>query len=339
MCFLYIEVMRWSLVVSHLPNRIAYGSHRSTTLRSGPGLRQNGWDLVVAFLLVGDLVRSYVFLTRRTNATDVLNQFSIGKNSSIIWTAIAASNLAYILLTGRCRAKLFLHGPYFSIFVLISVYLLSSAWSVVPMFSLYRALELVIWVCLSVYFFTRLSSLDHKVIFLAIYCLTWLLLNIPLLVDALSHKIIFSAIKDNFLPTVGFSVEVLGSATRARLLFYALGMVIVVLAGSAASVASGLAACSVGMIFNRNMAIRLAGHVCLIASLLFIVVYLVAPDQFPGIVDFLSDILQKPKEKSFSVLPDATRYGAFSGIRPKTTTLGPDLVAIGLSSSLGTWTN
>ena len=293
--FLYIEVMRSSLVVSHFPNRIAYESHRTTTFRSGAG--QNGWDLVVAFLFIGDLVRFYVFLTRRTNATDVLNDFSIGNISSIFWTAIAASYLAYILLIGRCRVELFLRGPYFSIFVLILVYLLSAAWSVVPMFSLYRALELVVWVCLSVYFFTRLNSLDQKVTFLAIYCLTWIFSNIPLLIDGLSHKIIFSAIKDNFLPTVGFGVAVLGWSTSLRPLFCIIGIVTIVLAGSAASIASGLAACSVGMIFSRKMVLKIAGCVCLIASLFFIVVYLIAPDQFPETVDFLSNILQKPKQE------------------------------------------
>jgi len=262
-----------------------------------PRLRHDGYDLFVAFLLIGDLARAYFFLERRANATDVLSEFSVGNISSIIWTAIAASYLAYILLTGRFRIEWFFRVPYFSISVLISVYLLSSAWSVVPMFSLYRGLELVIWVCLSIYFFTRLQYLSYKVMFLAVYCLVWWLLNIPALIDGLSHSIIFSAIKDNFMPTVGFSVAALGWKTRLRFLFCILGIIIIVLAGSAASVASGVAACSVGLIFSRNIIIKSAGYVGAIASISFIIVYLVAPDQFPGTVDLLSDILQKSQEE------------------------------------------
>ena len=269
-----------------------------------PRSRLDRCDFFVAFLLIGDLIRSYLFLEQRSNATDVLNTFSMGNISSIFWTAIAASYLGYILLTGRFRVKWFFCAPYFSIFVLILVYLVSSTWSVIPSFSLYRAIELIIWICLSVYFFTGLSSV-HRVMVLAIYCFTWLLLNIPLLVTNVSHNIVFSAIKDNYFSIVGFTVVVLGWTTRLRSLFCIIGLTTFVLAGSASSVASALAAFSVGFMFKQSTISRLAGCIGLIASISFIIVFLVAPDQFPETVNFLSDILQKPKEE----LLDATgRY-------------------------------
>ena len=318
--FLYIEVSR-SLLSSHLAQRrIAYGSDRTTTIQTGTRLRLNGCDPFVAVLLIGDLIRFYFFLERRTNAMAVLSEFSTGNISSIVWTAMAALYLAYVILIGRFRIELLFRAPYFAICVLISVYLLSSAWSVVPMFSLYRGLELVVWVSLSVYFFSRLHSLVHKVIFLAIYCVTWFFLNFPLFIGALSHGVVFSAIKDNLVPAVGFGVAVLGWNTRLRLLFFIIGAITIVLAGSAASVVSAAAACCVGMLFKRNTVFRLVGIVCLVATLFFMVVYLVAPEQFPETVDFLSNILQKPKEELlgatgrytiWSVLWDASKYNYF----------------------------
>ena len=277
-----------------------YEWQRAATAQTRVPLRQSEWDFFVALLFIGDLIRFYLFLTKRTSATAVLNEFTIGNVSSIIWTGIAGSYLAYILLIGRCRAGLFFTASYLSISVLILVFLLSSAWSIVPTFSLYRSLELVVWAGLSIYFFTRLRSLINKVTFLAVYCVIWVLLNIPIFFEAISHKIVFSAIKDNFLSTVGFSVLVLGWKTRLRYLFCFIGSATIVFAGSAASTASAVAACSVGLILSRNIIFKLVGCVGFFASLFFIVVYLVAPEQFPGTVEFLSGILQKPKEELLS---------------------------------------
>jgi exopolysaccharide production protein ExoQ len=288
--FLYVELIRSSVPI--------------------PRLRQHGYDLFAAFLLIADLIRYYLFLVRRTDALAILNgDLSIGNISAVVWTTTAAFYLAFVLLTGRFRVEWLFRRPYFSIAILLSVYLCTTAWSIAPTFTFYRGYELVVWVCLSIYFFTRLESLDRKILFLGLYCTTWFLLNFPDFIESLSRGIVFSAIKDNFLPAVGFSVAVLGWTTRLRVWSGIVGLLTFVLAGSAAAVASAMAACFVGLAFNRSMALKFVGYIGLLAATCFMVVFLVAPDQFPEAVDLLSSVLQKPKAE----LLDATgRYAIWS---------------------------
>jgi exopolysaccharide production protein ExoQ len=271
-----------------------------------PRQRPHDCDYIAAFLLIGDLVRYFLFNTIRSDALAILNDdFSIGNVSEIIWTTIAAIYLFYILITGRFRVDWFLRTPYFSIFLLIFLFLLSTGWSIVPSYTLYRSSELVVWVCLYVYFFTTLEPFIYKINFLAVYCLTWMLFNSPLLVESLSQYIIFSAIKDNFLPAVGFSVAILGWTTRSRLVFLTIGVSTFVFAGSAAAAASAVAACFVGLVFSRSILFKLIGYTGIFATVGFMVAYLIAPNQFPEIINLLSNILQKSTEE----LLDATgRY-------------------------------
>jgi exopolysaccharide production protein ExoQ len=275
-----------------------------------PRLRQHGYDLFAAFLLIADLIRYYLFLVRRTDALAVLNgDLSIGNISEVVWTIIAAFYLAFVLLTGRFRVEWLFRRPYFSIAILLSVYLFTTAWSIAPIFTFYRGFELIVWVCLSIYFFTRLESLDRKILFLGLYCTTWFFLNFPDFLESLSRGIIFSAVKDNFLPAVGFSVVVLGWATRLRVWSGIVGLLTFVFAGSAAAVACAIAACFAGLAFNRSMISKLVGGLGLLAAVCFMIVFLVAPDQFPEAVDLLSSVLQKPKEE---LLGATGRYAIWS---------------------------
>jgi exopolysaccharide production protein ExoQ len=263
-----------------------------------PRLRRHGYDFFAASLLIAYLIQSYAFNTPRTDALAVLNEdFSIGNIANIVCAAIAVLYLAFILLTGRFRVQWFFRVPYFSTSVLISVYFLTTAWSIVPLFTLYRACELIGWVCLSIYFFTRLESLVQKVTFLALYCLTFVFINVSVLIENATQGIIFSAVKENHIPAVGFSVAVLSWPTHLRLFFCIIGIATFVLAGSAASVASAIAACCIGLAFNRNIIIKSLGYIGAISTVTFMVIFLVIPNEFPEAVGFLSDILQKSTEE------------------------------------------
>jgi len=263
-----------------------------------PRLQLRGTDRFVVFLFIGDLIRFKLFWTPRSDGLAVLNEgLSIGNISEIVWTSIAALYLAYILLSGRFRISWLSRTPYFSIFFLIAVYLLTILWSVTKIYTLYRGCELVVWASLSVYFFTRLESYIHKVMFLALYSITWCLLNVPVFLESLSSGIIFSSIKENIIPVVGFSIVLFGWATRLRLMFFLIGMSTFVFAGSATSVACAITVCFIGLAFHRNVGLKLVGYFGAFLTLTFIVVYLLVPDQFPDVIEFLSYVLQKPSSE------------------------------------------
>ena len=301
LCFLYIEIAKSSLGI--------------------PRLRKHGCDFFVVFLFLGDSAQYYLLNTGRTDALAILTgDFNVGNISAAIWTTAAALYLGFVLLVGRFRIEWFFRAPYLSIFVMILLYLASSTWSIVPLFTLYRACELAVWVGLSVYFFTRLDSLFSTVLFLSVYCTTWVVLNFPVLAESLSQGIVFSAIKDNFLPAVGFCVAVLGWGTRFRFWFCVLGMIIFVLAGSAAAVPCAIAACFVGLAFNRNVIFKLVGCVGFLSALACMIAYLWAPEEFMGLIDFVSGILQKPTAEFltatgrytiWSIIWDATKDDYF----------------------------
>ena len=260
-----------------------------------PPLRLRGYDFFAAFLLAGNLVQFYLFLTRRSDGLAVLEEgLSIGNISALIWTSAAACYLAYVFLTGRFRISWLFCTPYSSIFLLIAVYFTTTLWSITFSYTLYRGIELIVWISLAVYFFTRLESNIDKVMFLAVYCIIWCLMDIQLLFENLSNGIVFSAIKENILPAVAFSVIVFGWSTRLRAIFCFIGVLTFIFAGSAASFASAIAVCFVALVFDRSMGLKLVGYVGALFSFVLFVTFLIVPDQFPDAVELLSYILQKP---------------------------------------------
>jgi exopolysaccharide production protein ExoQ len=275
-----------------------------------PTPKDTGIDFIVALLLVGQIVRFYLFDTPRTDALAVLEgDFSVGNISTIVWTVLAALYFAFVLLKDRFQVGWFFCTPYRWISILLILYVLTAAWSIVPEFTLFRAGELVIWVGLLIYFFSRMDSILEATLFMALYGTIWLIMNVPTLFDNVSEGIIFSAVKDNFIPTLGFAVIVLGWATEYWLFFSIVGLCIFVVAGSAAAMPSALAAGFAGLIFNQTVAIRVVGYVGLLFTVSMIVLYLLAPDEFSEIAEYLAVFLQKPPEE---LLNATGRYAIWS---------------------------
>jgi exopolysaccharide production protein ExoQ len=294
----------------------------NTSSAEVPRMRRRGSDFVVGFLLIANLAPGYLLATPRADALTLLSEdFSVGNIANIVITAAAALYLAYIVLAREFPVQFLLRAPYFSTFALIAVYLLTTAWSIVPLFTLYQALQLLVWVALSVYFFARLDSVIKKILFLALYCCVWFFMKIPTLAENLSQQILFSAIKDNFFPAMGFGIAILGWTTRWRLPFFIIGTLTFVLAGSAAALASAIAALCIGLTFIRTALAKSVGYIAFLSTISFMIIFLVIPEQFPDIIDFLSAVLQKPTAELigatgryaiWSLLWDATK-GTYFG--------------------------
>jgi exopolysaccharide production protein ExoQ len=275
-----------------------------------PQMRLSGYDPFVVFLFIGNLIQLRIFVPVTEDNLLLLNSgFSSANMAAFIWTSIAALYLVYVFLSGRFQIVWLLRRPYFWIFVLIVVYLSANFWSIFPLYTLFRSYDLVVWVGLAIYFFTRLKLSMQKVAFLALYCLTWFLLYFPTFIESFSEGIIFSSIKDNLIPAAGFATVVLGWTTRWRLVFCAIGMGAFIVAGSAASVAGGVAACFAGLTLNRSIIFKLVGYVGLVATLAFMVVYLFFPEDFPQTVELVSNLLHKPSEE---LIGATGRYGIWS---------------------------
>ena len=268
-----------------------------------PHMRLSGYDPFVVFLFIGNLIQSRIFF-HEDNLLLLNSGFSSGNISAFIWTSIAALYLVYVFLSGRFQIVWLFRRPYFWISVLIVVYLLANFWSSFPLYTLFRSYDLVVWVGLAIYFFTRLKQSLQKVAFLAWYCLTWFLLyfpswsiGAPSFIESFSEGSIFSSIKDNLVPAAGFATAVLGWTTRWRVVFCTIGMGAFIVAGSAASVAGAVVGCFAGLTLNRNAILRLVGYLGFSATLAFLVVYLLFPEDFPQTIELVSYSLHKPKEE------------------------------------------
>jgi hypothetical protein len=277
-----------------------------------PQMRLSGYDPFVVFLFIGNLIQFRIFSPIREDDLSLLNSgFSSGNISAFIWTSIAALYLVYVFLSGRFQIVWLFRKPYFWVFVLIVVYLLTNFWSNFLLYTLFRSFDLVVWVGLAIYFFTRLTLSMQKVAFLALYCLMWFLLYFPTFIESFSEGSIFSSIKDNLMPAAGFATIVLGWTTRWRLVFCTIGMGAFIVAGSAASVAAGGAACFAGLTLNRNAILRLVGSVGFLATLAFFVVYFLFPEDFPQTIELFSNLLHKPSEELISATGRYTIWSVF----------------------------
>ena len=119
-----------------------------------PHMRLSGYDPFVVFLFIGNLIQSRIFF-HEDNLLLLNSGFSSGNISAFIWTSIAALYLVYVFLSGRFQIVWLFRRPYFWISVLIVVYLLANFWSSFPLYTLFRSYDLVVWVGLAIYFFTR----------------------------------------------------------------------------------------------------------------------------------------------------------------------------------------
>ncbi|TGD95675.1 O-antigen ligase family protein [Methylobacterium nonmethylotrophicum] len=281
---------------------------RRLAVRAPSGGAPLFWPLA---LLVVFAFMPLVFSVERTDGNAVLEQGLTASNVvTIVLTGLTGLYLAAKIAADRRVLTLPFCMPYLPFTLMIGMNALSAAWSIVPLYTLYRTAELAIFTLTSILIFDRPDIQRRLGDILAIVTLSWLVAVTPEIVTNLASGIVFSSAKNNMMPLVcaalGFAAA-FGPRRPRRGLYLVLAAAGFVIAGSAASTGALIAVGPGLMIASRRPGLRLAGIVLALASVAVFLFLMVGLSNFPALLDVLSVILQKPRVE----LANATGRGQF----------------------------
>ncbi|AWB24022.1 hypothetical protein DA075_26660 [Methylobacterium currus] len=266
------------------------------------------WPLA---LLVVFAFMPLVFTVPREDGNAVLEQGLTASNIvTIVLTGLTAFYLVVKIAADRRILLLPFAMPYLPFTMMIGVNGVSAAWSIVPTYTLYRTAELAVFTLACILIFDRPDIRRRLADILAIVIVAWLVAVTPEILQNLASGIVFSSAKNNMMPLVcallGFAA-VFGPPNRRRGRYLVLAAAGFVIAGSAASTGALIAVGPGLMIASRRPGLRLAGTVLALVSLALFLFLMVGLSSFPGLLDLLSVVLQKPKVE----LANATGRGQF----------------------------
>lgn len=252
-----------------------------------------------------------VFTVERTDGNAVLEQGLTASNVvTLVLTGLTALYLAVKIAADRRILVLPFAMPYLPFTLMIGMNGLSTLWSIVPAYSLYRTAELAIFTLASILIFDRPDIERRLGDLLAIVTAAWLASVASEIGASLASGIVFSAAKNNMMPVVcaalGF-VAVFGPRTSRRGAYLVLAAIGFVIAGSAASTGALIAVGPGLMIASRRPGVRLAGVILALLSVVVFLFLMLGLSSFPALLDALSVVLQKPREE----LANATGRGTF----------------------------
>ncbi|CAO4145879.1 hypothetical protein LPLAFNJD_LOCUS2053 [Methylorubrum aminovorans] len=252
-----------------------------------------------------------VFNVPREDGNAVLDQGLTASNIAlVVMTGLAGLYLAVRVAVDRRVLLVAFSMPYLPFTLMILVNGVSTAWSVVPSYTAYRTLELAIFTLLSILIFDR-SDIERRLANLfALFTCVWLVATAPIILDNLAHGIVFSSAKHNLMPYLCAAhafLVIFDDRIRHRGAHLALALAGFVIAGSAASTASLIAVVPGLMAASRHRRLRLLGYTAFTVYLVLFVVLMVGLSAFPGLLEVVSVVLQKPPEE----LADATGRGTF----------------------------
>lgn len=252
-----------------------------------------------------------VFNVPREDGNAVLDQGLTASNIAlVVMTGLAGLYLAVRVAVDRRVLLVAFSMPYLPFTLMILVNGVSTAWSVVPSYTAYRTLELAIFTLVSILIFDR-SDIERRLANLfALFTCVWLVATAPIILDNLAHGIVFSSAKHNLMPYLCAAhafLVIFDDRIRHRGAHLALALAGFVIAGSAASTASLIAVVPGLMVASRHRRLRLLGYTAFTVYLVLFVVLMVGLSAFPGLLEVVSVVLQKPPEE----LADATGRGTF----------------------------
>lgn len=243
--------------------------------------------------------------------------------NAVLDQGLTASNIALVVMTGLTGLYLLARiavdrrvllvafsMPYLPFTLMILVNGISTAWSIVPTYTIYRTVELAIFTLASIMIFDR-SDIERRLAnVFALFTVAWLVATTPIILDNLAHGIVFSSAKHNLMPYLCAAyafLVIFDDRVRHRGAHLLLAFVGFVIAGSAASTASLVAAGPGLMVASRHRRLRLIGYAGFTVYLALFLVLMGGLSAFPALLDVISTVLQKPPEE----LADATGRGTF----------------------------
>lgn len=256
-----------------------------------------------------------VFIVPREDGNAVLEQGLTASNVvMIVMTGLTGLYLALRVSLDRRVLLVPFSMPYLPFTLMILVNGISTLWSIVPMYTAYRTVELAIFYLATILIFDR-SDIERRLPdLLAVFIVVWLVAVTPVILANLASGIVFSSAKNNMMPYVcavlAFAV-VFGARTRWRVPYFVLAVVGFVIAGSASSTGALIALVPGVLIASPYRNVRILGFVTMVLVGAVFVVLMLGLSAFPALLDLVSVILQKPAEELANATGRGTLWPTF----------------------------
>ncbi len=256
---------------------------------------------ILPFLLVAtSALLPFVYFVNRTDGIALLAQgLSDSNRVTIAITGLAGLYVLWRVALDKRVLRLPLAMPYLPFTMMLLFDLLSTGWSVVPSFTLYRVVELAVFFLATILLFDRTTILRSLPVLLGVFIVAWLVVVAPTYIENIAHGIIFSSAKNNVMPAMCFALLFYAFFVepdrRRRLWQIGLAFPGLVIAGSASSTAAIFGFIPAIMLASRYGPARVAGVVLAVLAVLVFMMLTVNLADFPGLLHVVSVILQKPE--------------------------------------------
>jgi exopolysaccharide production protein ExoQ len=267
--------------------------------RRGNVYIREGSFWVPTILLVAFFMVPWVFQVSRTRGTAVLEEgLTLSNILSVAIVAVSALYLVVLVVRNIELLRLPTDKILFPFCLAIGFAFLSSAWSVAPLYTLYRTTELLVLFTISLLIFDRERFGPAFVTFNAVMIGVWLLVDGARIADNVANGIIFSSGKHNLTPLMCMSVLSYLYAFHCDARYkWPLGVLCVVgfiVGGSAAAVGATPLLVTGVMAASPRPWVRRLGWVASATYLALFIFLLVGLSQYPDLMEFIGTVLQKP---------------------------------------------
>ncbi|CAO4177240.1 O-antigen ligase family protein [Methylorubrum populi] len=268
--------------------------------------------LVVPFILVAAFaLMPLVFNVPREDGNAVLEEgLSASNVVTLVLTGLTGLYLVARIAADRRILLVPFSMPYLPFTLMILVNGLSTAWSIVPIYTAYRTVELTIFYLAVILIFDRVDIERRLANLFALFTVVWLVAVTPIILENLASGIVFSSAKHNIIPFLCAAhafLVIFDARVRHRGPHLLLALVGFVIAGSAASTGALVAAAPGMMVASPHRRLRILGLVLFALIFVVFIVLMLGLSAFPGLLDLLSVVLQKPAVE----LAGATGRGTF----------------------------
>lgn len=262
----------------------------------------NASPVVPVILTATHAFMPLIFVVERADGTELLDAGLTSSNK--VMMAITGATALYVAwkMAGDRRVwRLPFAMPYLPFTIMIGFDLASAAWSLVPAYTFYRAGELAVLFLASILIFDRTTIERFLPGFLMVFTGIWLAATAPTWLESIAHGTVFSAAKHNLMPMVSIALLAhamfLARGPRARLAEGAVAAIGFIIAGSAASTAALIGFVPAILIASRSPPVRILGALTMALCIVGFFVLMLGFSAFPGLLHFVSTVLQKPPEE------------------------------------------
>jgi hypothetical protein len=266
--------------------------------RSITQLRGRNTIFASALIVILNNIPNLFLVVRDTPYELVTGELSTSNILQICSTIIVAMYCNLIVMASRTIRSNVLVGPFFWVMVLLTLYCVSTLWSIFPKGTAFGSVELIVYFVVAVFIFSGNRPLINLYWIMFFQILLGALATMEDGIVQLQSGRFFGFLQSNQHALYAAVYLLLHyHLYRSRILGYIFGFVMFVGFGSSATTSALLSGIAVYLIYGNTTSILYLARIPIITAIvIFNFSFMFFPEYFGGAIDVLSTMLQKDSE-------------------------------------------